>query len=149
MKRSFLFPLVIIPFLFSCGVREKTNETPENNIDAARLFIRSALNGNFNDARTYMLADSVNINYMDVVERAYQTMDQPVKDGYRSSSILIHGVNPINDSVTIVIYSNSFKNDQDTLKIVRVDQKWLVDLKYLYQHNMDTINKVVTKDSIP
>jgi hypothetical protein len=148
MKRL-LFPLIAIPVLFSCNARDKSNDIPENNIDAARLFIRSALDGRFSEARNYMLADSQNVNYMDVVERSYQKMDQPTKDSYRSASIRIQGVNAINDSVTIVIYSNSFKNNPDTLRVVRINEKWLVDFKYLYQHGMDTANRPVIKDSIP
>jgi hypothetical protein len=60
------------------------------------------------------------------------------KNGYRSSSINIHEVKPVNDSTTMVIYSNSFKNDKDTLRVLKVRGQWLVDLKYLYEHDMDT-----------
>ena len=113
----------------------------ENNIDAARNFIRAALDGRFNEARTYMLADSVNINYIDVAERSYQRADQTIKDGYRSSSINIISVKEsIKDSVTVIIYSNSFKNNPDTLKVLKTGGQWLVDFKYLYEHGSDTFS---------
>ena len=97
-----------------------------------------------------MLQDSVNTNYMDVVERAHQTIAPDVKNGYRASSInIIQVTEPVPDSVTIVIYSNSFKNDPDTLKVIRVKDQWLVDLKYLYEHGADTvINKPIIIDSL-
>lgn len=146
----FLFVCLFLVFtLLSCRDKERSTGKSENNIDAARNFIRAALDGKFNEARNYLLADSVNTNYLDVVERAYQNTDQSIKDGYRGSSIRIRSVNPVNDSVTIIIYSNSFKNDPDTLKVLRVNNRWLVDLKYLYTHHMDTTIKYpVSKDSL-
>ena len=75
--------------------------------------------------------------------------DQALKDGYRASSINIHKVNEINDSTTIVIFSNSYKNDHDTLRIKRINGQWLVDLKYLFQHDSDTLpKKMMINDSI-
>jgi hypothetical protein len=154
MKRYPFIPIAIgILFLFfllpACNSDKKPTGQSENDIDAARNFIRAALDGKFDEARTYLLTDSVNINWMDVAERSYQKTDDDTKRGYRSSSINIHQVNPVNDSTTVVIYSNSFKNDHDTLKIIKEKGQWLVDLKYLYEHDMDTLfNKPVIKDSI-
>ncbi len=150
MKRSHIIFLLLFTLFYSCKSKDQPSAKSENNIDATRNFIRSALDGKFNEARNYLLTDSINTNYMDVVERAYQNIDQRTKDGYRESSIRIHGVNPVNDSITIVIYSNSFKNDPDTLKVMRINNQWLVDLKYLYMHDLDTMMTTpVTKDSIP
>ncbi len=143
------YSLLFLLLFISCQ-SEKKNES-ENNVDAARNFIRAALDGKFNEARDYMLPDSVNVNYMDVAERAYQRADQPTKDGYRASSIRIApaGIAEINDSTTIVIYSNSFKNDPDTLKVIKVNDKWLVDFKYLYLHDSDTLfNKPASVDTL-
>jgi hypothetical protein len=48
---------------------------------------------------------------------------------------VIHSSTIINDSVAVVIYSNSYKNDHDTLRIAKKNTNWLVDLKYLYEHD--------------
>ncbi len=146
MKRICVSPhvpgLFILFFLFSsCG--DAGNRSPaksENSLDAARNFIRAALDGKFREARSYMLEDSVNTNYMDVVERAWQNSSPGDRDGYRTATIRFFPVSKVNDSTTIIIYANSFKNDKDTLRVVRVNDLWLVDLKYLYQHDRDTIN---------
>ena len=87
-----------------------------------------------------MLADSINTQYMDAAERSYLKADNETKNGYKTASINIHKVEALNDSTTIVVYSNSFKNDHDSLKILRLKGQWLVDLKYLYQHSMDTLH---------
>lgn len=136
--------------LIACKGKDKQSENKsENNIDAARNFIRAALDGKFDLARKFMLPDSVNINYMDVAERSFQNINQSIKDSYRASNIHIHEVNPLNDSTCIVIYSNSYKNDHDTLKVVQVNNQWVVDFKYLYLHNNDTtFNKTAVRDSL-
>jgi len=86
---------------------------------------------------------------MDIAERSYQRSDQSVKDGYRTASINIHKVSTMNDSTTVVIYSNSFKNDHDTLKVLKRDGQWKVDLKYLFEHDTDTLQrKPVTNDTL-
>lgn len=148
MKRNSSLFLFLLFLLFACKNTE--SDVSENNIDAARNFIRSALDGKFREARMYMLQDSVNTNYMDVAERAYERADQATKNGYKASSIRIFSpITEVNDSTTIIIYSNSFKNDPDTLKVLKMDGKWLVDLKYLYLHDTDTLfNKKIIKDSL-
>lgn len=140
---------LLFSFLGCKSKDKQSNSKSENNLDAARNFIRAALDGKFDEARTYLVADSVNINWMDIAERSYQRTDQPTRDGYRASSINIHKVNPVNDSTTVIIYSNSFKNDHDTLKVLKVNGQWLVDLKYLFEHDADTLQqKVISNDTI-
>ena len=150
MKRIYLF-LFLLFFVIACKTKDEKAAKSENNIDAARNFIRAALDGKFQEAKNYMLTDSVNLNYMDlVVERSYAKLDPETKNGYRSASINIHEVTePVKDSVTIVIFSNSYKNDRDTLKVLKQNGLWLVDLKYLYEHSMDTVFQIIKKDSLP
>ena len=147
MKRNSIIFLFLLCCFYACKSNDKKpTGKSDNSIDAARNFIRSALDGRFDEARTFMLPDSSNINYMDVAERSFQNTDQGVKNNYRSSTILIHNVNDINDSTTILIYSNSYKNDKDTLRVVKVKNQWLVDLKYLFEHSSDTtVNKGLSK----
>lgn len=150
-----IHPVILCLFIFviaSCKGKDKQSTTKsENNIDAARNFIRAALDGKFDEARNFMLADSLNTNYMDLAERSFQNINQSIKDGYRAASIKILNVmDVVKDSSTVVIYSNSFMNNPDTLKVLNVNGQWLVDFKYLYQHDSDTtINKPVSKDSLP
>lgn len=135
---SLLFALL---FIAACGNEEKAPATSDNHVDAVRNFVRAALDGKFAEARMYMISDSVNNNYMDVAERSYANMSQENKDGYRASSIQFPSpMITVNDSTSIVIYSNSFKNNPDTLKVVKAGGKWLVDFKYLYLHDTDTTN---------
>jgi len=140
MKR---YRFIFLFLLFSaCNNIDKNSIIPaENDIDAAREFIRSALDGKFEQARNYLLPDSSNMQYMTVAERNYQKADDDTKNGYRGASIRVYSpVAHLNDSTTIIIFSNSFKNDPDTLKVLKIKGQWLVDLKYLYEHDMDSIH---------
>jgi hypothetical protein len=145
---AIVFSVTLI--IVACKSKDKAAGKSENYVDAARNFVRAALDGKFADAGTFMLQDSANLNFLDVAERSYGRMDQSVRDGYRASTIRFHQpIRQINDSAYIIIYSNSFKNDPDTLKVLRLKNTWLVDLKYLYQHDADTtFNTIKTTDSL-
>jgi hypothetical protein len=112
----------------------------ENDIDAARNFIRAALDGKFNEAKGFLYNDSSNTEYFDAYQRNYQKTEPDIKRDYREATINIHSVTQLNDSTTVVIYSNSYKNDHDTLKVLKINNQWLVDLKYLFQHDADTVH---------
>ncbi len=146
MKRNLTGFLFLLCFLGACTNSDKSSSSKaESDIDAAREFIRSALDGKFDKARTFLLPDSSNIHYMDVAERNFGKADEATKEGYRGSSINIHNIKPLNDSTTILIYSNSFMNNEDTLRILKTNGQWLVDLKYLYEHDMDTMKININK----
>ena len=105
---------------------------PENDLDAARTFIRDALDGKFEHARQLMLRDSINDQSMDVTERSYEHMPQADRIGYRDASIQIHNTKTVADT-TFITYSNSYKNKNQNLKLVKINGQWLVDLKYTLQ----------------
>lgn len=136
--------LFALSFLFliatACNNTDKEVEstTPEDDLDAARSFIRASLDGKLDDAKSLMLQDSVNLQYFNVFERNYSNWPADEKRMHRESSINIHKHLLENDSTGILIYSNSYKNNHDTLKIVRKDGVWKVDLKYLFDHPADT-----------
>jgi len=134
MKRFLIFYLSI--FLLSCS---NTNQetAPENDLDAARMFIRDALDGKFKEARQLMIADSVNDNRMTDTERTYERMSQETKRNYHESSITIYDTRKLNDSTSIVVYSNTFKNTKDSVKVVRKGGQWLIDLKYTFEKTLD------------
>lgn len=119
--------------LFSACNSNDTNTTSENDVDAARNFIRAALDGQYKQAQNLIVADSVNQQYLDAFATNYrERMSGEDKRGYREASINIHDIHTINDSITIVHYSNSYKKTQDSLKVVRQNKNWLVDLKYSF-----------------
>ena len=133
----FLFSFLFLQFFYACNNSDKEQKeanTSENDVDAARNFIRAALDGQYSKARTFMLRDSLNTQLLDAFETNYQQrMSKDDKRGYREASINMHNVRQLNDSVTIVNYSNSFKKKNDSLKIIHINNQWLVDFKYSFQ----------------
>lgn len=141
---KFIYKVSFLLFLLAgCGQAENDQtkeESSENDLDAARNFIQASLKGHYEEAKNYMLRDSVNEERMDAVSRVKLTSDE--KQGLWDASINIHNRNVINDSTSIIIYSNSFyKNNTDTLKVVKKQGKWFVDFKYLFDHDQDTMYK--------
>ena len=123
-------------FFWACNnsdqQQQPASNQPENDLDAARTFIRDALDGKFEHAKQLMFKDSTNDETMDVIERNYERMPQADRVGYRNASIQIHNTKTIADT-TFVTYSNSYKNQNQNLKLVKVNGQWLVDFKYTFQ----------------
>lgn len=147
-KNNLAIYIVCMVMLITCKNKDKQEDKSENDIDAARNFIQSALYGDYKKARTFMLPDSVNEQRMNAIERVNLSPEE--KKGLAGASIRILKIkNVVPDSVTVVIFSNSFKNNPDTLKVIKQNGQWLVDFKYLYDHDMDTLFKnSINKDSI-
>ncbi|HOZ97769.1 MAG TPA: DUF4878 domain-containing protein [Niabella sp.] len=119
--------------MISCNLGSNS-DAAENDLDAARNFIQSALKGRFDRAADYMLHDSVNDEKLDAVSR--MQLSSAEKQGLWDASINIYNRKLLNDSTSIIVYSNSFhKYNKDSLKVVKVDGKWLVDFKYLFDHD--------------
>lgn len=132
MKSLSIVSGLCLILLSACGSNDSAN-TSENDVDAARNFIRAALDGQYNEAQHLIVADSLNLQYLDAFATNYrERMNREDKRGYRESSINIHDIQTVNDSVTIVHYSNSYKKVPESLKVVRQNNNWLVDLKYSF-----------------
>lgn len=134
--RSFIIGFLFLQFFCACkdrGGNADAAPASENDVDAARNFINSVLKQDFDKARTFLVDDSVNYQNLDITERVFkERLTQQDKEGYGAASINIHEVRPVNDSTTVVYYSNSFKKKRDSLKVVQRNGQWLVDLKYSF-----------------
>lgn len=150
MKKKILLSLLFLQFCFyGCNNnqdQQATASTSENDIDAARNFIQSSLKGDYDKARSFMLKDSGNNQFFDAYERNFTKLDGEERRDYRDATINIHEVKPVNDSVTIIVFSNSYKKDKDTLKVVKTNNEWLVDFKYLFQHSTDTLQTILNNN---
>jgi len=140
MKKILYLASFLLFCFYACKNEDKKGTLPENDVDAARDFIRAALDGDFDKARTYLVNDSLNRTDIDVSERLYkERMQQEDKVKYKGASIHIHEVTRLNDSTTVVYYSNTYRNQKDSLKVIKEDGKWLVDFKYIFKHKPDSL----------
>ncbi len=134
MKKFIFLILFFLPFTWSCN-SDETNSLgkPENDVDAARMFIRCALDGRYKDARKLIYPDSTNIYWLDKNEANYvHRMDATRQRSYRESQITVYDIRKINDSASVIIYSNTYLNKRDSVKAIRVGGDWLIDLKYSF-----------------
>jgi hypothetical protein len=140
MKSKIIAVLAVWVLLLSCSNGEAGTPESENDIDAARNFINAALKGHWKEARSLAVKDSVNMQLLDVAENNYSLhMNREEKRGYNEASINILDTRVVDSATSVVRYSNSFKKKEDSLKIVKLNNEWLVDLKYSFPQTDTTI----------
>ncbi len=127
--------LLIVPLFFivlnSCN---NTGNVPNTDIDVARAFIKDILENNFKKAKSLVLDENINNQYFDLAKKEFESKTKEDLKKYKASDIIINELKNLNDTVTIVNYSNSFKRDiRNEVKVVRVNGQWLVDLKHTFQ----------------
>jgi hypothetical protein len=132
--KTWLTSMLLLVFFISCNNSSENTNAPasENDLDAARNFIRAALDRKWDEARRYMLKDSSNTEILNRFEDFYQHENREERRNYREASITTYDSRKVNDSTTIVNYSNSYKKKMDSIRIVRTNGQWLVDLKYSF-----------------
>ena len=139
MKKIFLLSATLLLFLAACNdtSNEENNVKPENGMDAAGAFIRAALDGDYRKAKTYLVNDSINTQVIYLYELNYKNKMTPEdKKGYKNASIrFLKETHQLNDSITIVHFSNSYKDKNDSLKIIKMNGQWYVDLNFTFEKN--------------
>lgn len=131
-----LFTVVAALTVFTSCNDKRTN--PTTDIDVARAFIKDVLENDFKDAKTFVLDEEMNKQYFELSKKNFEGKSGDELKKYKEAEIIIYELQPLSDSVTIINYSNSYKKDvKNKLKVVRIDGKWLVDLKYTFQENPD------------
>jgi len=107
----------------------------EDAEDAGREFIRASLDGNYEKAKFYLYKDSAdfNLRVLDKWKTDYDGLKHEEKSAYHSSSIrpIIIAPSPDSSSYSYTYY-NSFKKDTTTIRILKVKDEWLVDLRDLH-----------------
>jgi len=140
MRKKAYVLLVLLHGFIACndGDRNANSNSSDNDIDAARNFIQAALVGDFDRAKVFMVNDSLNNEHIDAIQRLNERQEKDEKEKYQTASIRIHQNRNVDDSTSIIYYSNSFKNKIDSLKVIKTDGKWLVDFKYIF-HKTDSL----------
>jgi hypothetical protein len=140
MQKSIYPFLFFVLVLIACNDSDRgtASSTSDSDVDAARNFIQAALVGDLDRAKTFMINDSLNLETLNTIKRWNERQTKEEKEKYQVASIRIHNDRKLNDSTSIISYSNSYKNQQDSLKVVKTNGKWLVDFKYIF-HKTDSL----------
>jgi hypothetical protein len=118
----------------SCENNENFKKA-EDAEDAGREFIRASLDGNYDKAKFYLYKDSAefNLRLLDKWKLSYEALNTHEKRSYKSASIMPVEIAPSTDSAYYTYtYYNSFKKDTTTIRILKANDEWLVDLRDLH-----------------
>jgi hypothetical protein len=133
----YLLIILTLFSIFACTNEEDQYHKPENALDAGREFIQQSLKGKFSTANKYMLQDQDNQYWLAKWSEQFNKMSEQEKAAYNRASIRITEVDDVlPDSVTIISFSNSYKNTPQKLKVVKYDGDWKVDFKYTFSGNL-------------
>ena len=127
---------VLATTLFSCS--ESKEKSKVTALDTGREFIRASLDGNFEAANALLLRDQQNMEMFQSYRIFYDKLPAEKKKGYKEASYEINKYTDVNDSMSLINYSNSYMHQPMDIKVVRMNGKWLIDFKYT---SADSINK--------
>ena len=135
MIKKYLALFILTAVIFSCNT--KTKKAPVTDIEVATAFVRNLLDNNFIEAGQYLLKDETNDQIFERFKKQYNQKDKATLEQYKNADIIVNERSYVTDSVFIFNYSNSYRiTDKTILKLVRIDGKWLVDLKYTFSGNL-------------
>ena len=127
----------VLIFVLSISACNNSAEVRKSDpLESGRGFIESSLKGDYDEAQKYILQDSTNIQYFNGLKDFNSKRSTDEKEGYKDANILIDSTQKISDSVTIITYSNTYKNKPSKLKMVKKNNEWLVDFKYSLTDSM-------------
>lgn len=103
---------------------------PTTAVETGRDFIRATLDGDFPSAEKLLLNDPRNTELFDSYKGFYERLPAEKKAAYKNASYNINTFRDLNDSVSLINYSNTYMNQPMNIKIVRRDKVWRIDFKY-------------------
>ena len=134
MLKNILFAAFFILVMFSCSDPKK--EKPATALDTGREFIRASLNGDFKMAESLLLMDTQNIQLFESYKIYFERLPKEKKQHYKEASYEINKYADIDDSTTIINYSNDYMNKPMDIKVIRQNKAWYIDFKYTYSGNL-------------
>lgn len=129
-----LSAILLSLFAIACN-DQGSYKKAEDAQDAGREFIRASLDGDYYKAKFYMMGDSTNKFLLERWKSEYDNLSAEEKAKYKDAEIVVLNINRENDSVTSYRYFNSYKKDTTTVKVLRINGEWLVDLKEFMNNN--------------
>lgn len=126
---KYLTIIAMTVVLAACGGSNNYYKA-EDAQDAGRQFIRASLDGNYEKAKFYLLKDDDNLTLLRKQQINYQQMSKEDKRSFAEANINPIEITPVTDTITTYKYHNSFHpTDTTTIRIVKVNNEWVVDLK--------------------
>ncbi len=140
MKLFLSLLLISSTLLFSSCKENRSTEkvVTENALDAAHEFLSALFKADKEKAMQYMIDDAENYAHLTTQIKQLDKKNLEDREGYGSASIIFDNgaVDEISPTETIIQYKNSYDRVAHKLKLVKVNEGWLVDFKYTFNPNM-------------
>ncbi|HEY5465346.1 MAG TPA: hypothetical protein VIJ95_18980 [Hanamia sp.] len=133
MKNVLILLAVVTIIVSACnnsGMVDKSDP-----LISGRGFIEASLKGDYIKAANYLLKDSTNMEYFEGLKHFNRKMSREDRHGYSEANIIIDSSISKSDSVDIIYYTNTYRNQPTKLKMVKHNKEWLVDFKYTFGDN--------------
>lgn len=133
MKKIFIAFAISAFAIISCN--NSSGVSKRDPLESGRGFIQASLKGDYVKAENYLLKDSTNNQYFELL-RDFNKSSTPIeRENYSEANIIIDSITTVSDSVNIIYYYNTYKKEPSKLKMVRHNDEWLVDFKYSFTDN--------------
>jgi hypothetical protein len=137
MIKKYFALIILTAAILSCNNTDQ-KKTAVTDIDVATAFVRGLLDNDFKEAEQYLFKDEMNTQIFERFKKQYSGKDKATLEKYKEAQIIVNETSVVKpDSIFIFNYSNSYSRaDKTILKLVRINNKWLVDLKYTFSGNL-------------
>jgi hypothetical protein len=137
MIKKYFVLIILTAAIFSCSNSDE-KKISVTDIDVATAFVRALLDNDFKEAEQYLYKDEMNTQIFERFKKQYSGKDKATLEKYKEAQIIVNETSVVKpDSIFIFNYSNSYSRaDKTVLKLVRINNKWLVDLKYTFSGNL-------------
>ncbi len=127
--------MLLLTILVSCNT---THQYPPaaDALDAAREFIDASIKGDFEKANAYMLQDEKNKQLLKEEEEKYRAKTNAQQKQLSESSLQNISIEEVSAKETIVKFKNSIDKTGRKVKVISVNNTWLVDFKYSFNPNL-------------
>jgi hypothetical protein len=127
--------MLLLTILVSCNT---THQYPQaaDALDAAREFIDASIKGDFEKANAYMLQDEKNKQLLKEEEEKYRAKTNAQQKQLSESSLQNISIEEVSAKETIVKFKNSIDKTGRKVKVISVNNTWLVDFKYSFNPNL-------------
>ena len=124
--------IIIIFLLMACinSCTQTESKRPTTAMEVGNSFIRATLDGDFKNAAALMYNDSANNEIFEAFKRSFEAFSKDKKASYKNASYTVNSFTEINDSTSILDYSNTFMKQKQKIKLIKKAAQWSVDFKY-------------------
>lgn len=129
MRRLLPIAMALAALFAACGEPEGFRK-PEDALDAGREFIRAVLDADYGKAELYILKDEEGTRLFERYKSYMKNRPEPERLGLKSASILIHSVAAVDDSTTVIEYSNSYSRKHTPMRVVKRSGEWWIDFSH-------------------